>query len=125
MTARDEAGYVTPSFVGVVGLTMLLLVLVANVLLVRYAEGVMQAAVEAGARRGVATGSAEECVGRVQQVLDSGLGALASTTGTPACGLGPEGAVAQVDAVLAGWVPLVPDQPASATARAAVRPAGP
>lgn len=123
MTAGQD-GFVTPAFVGVVGLTMVLLVVVANVLVVRWGEGALQAGVEAGARRAVATGSADECIARVQQAWDGTVGSLATQVTPPVCVLGPEGVEVTTEARFDGWVPLVGSHSSTATARAARAPAG-
>ena len=118
-----ERGAVTAPFVATVALTLLLVVLVANVLVVRYAEGVVQAAVEVGARHGLATGSAAACEARIDDAVRGGLGAMSLQVGPPVCTLGGDGVTARLEAGFAGWLPAVGDHTTSvrATARG-VRP---
>lgn len=105
---RDE-GFVTTSFVVAFGLTMVLLLAVANVLTVRYAEGVMQAAVEEGIRQGLAVGTAAACQTRAAAVVQAGLGMMADQVDAVACLVTADGAQAALTATFGGWLPLVPD----------------
>ncbi|WP_370324659.1 hypothetical protein [Euzebya sp.] len=117
-TDRDVDGYVTPAFIATVGLTLLLLVAAANLLAVHYARGVMQAAVEEGARQGAATGAAAACAVRVEAVLD-GLGALGDGIGAVECAVAPAATTAALTGVFEPWVPLVPTQSVEVDARVA------
>jgi hypothetical protein len=99
---------VTPAFVGCVGLSMILLVVVANAYVVHYARGVMQAAVEEGGRQGVALGDVGACLDRVVAVVRSGLGTMADEVGDPGCTLGPDGAVVSLHASFDQWLPGLP-----------------
>ncbi len=112
-----DRGYVTPAFVGVVGLTMVLLVMVANLYVAHYARGVLQAAVEEGARQALAVGDPQACRARVEDVVRSGLGTMAADVGPPSCTLTPGGATATVQATFRAWLPGVPVQPTAVTAR--------
>lgn len=117
-----DGGFVTPAFLGAVGLTMVLLVIAANALAVHYAGGVMQAAVEEGARQGVAAGTAA-CAARAQAIVDNGLGAMADQVGSVDCVVAAEGTAVSLSAVFQPWVPGLPAQEVAVRARAASRPA--
>ena len=119
--ARGDGGFVTPAFVAVAGLTLVLLVLAAQVLLVHHARGVLQSAVEEGARQGVAAGVAA-CQVRATSVIDR-LGALGDGVGPVACAVGPDGAQVAVSATFTGWLPGFPAQQVDVVGRAAARPA--
>lgn len=109
----------TAAFVATTGFTMLLLVVVANLLVLRYADGILQAAVEEGVRQGVATGDPVSCAARVGSVVADGLGPMASDAAPATCTVAPEGAAAEVHATFGGWLPLVPTHVTSATAHSA------
>lgn len=119
-----DRGHVTPAFVGVVGMTMVLLALLANVLFVRYAEGVLHVAAEAGLRRGLAVADAAECVLRAEQALDAGLGPMAAQVDTPTCTLDAVGGQVSIQARFVGWMPLVGDRDVAVRASTSV-PVGP
>lgn len=118
----DDRGHVTPAFVAVTGLTLVLLVLVAQVLLIHHARGVLQSAVEEGARQGVAAG-VPACQLRATSVIDR-LGALGDGVGPVTCAVGPDGAEVAVSATFTGWLPGFPVQQVDVVGRAATRPAG-
>lgn len=120
---RDDGGYVTPAFVAVAGLTLVLLVLAAQVLLVHHARGVLRSAVEEGARQGVAAG-VPACQQRATSVIDR-LGALGDGVGPVTCAIGPDGAAVAVSATFTGWLPGFPAQQVQVVGRAATRPAEP
>lgn len=114
-----DGGYVTPAFVATTGFTMLLLVVVANLLVLRYADGILQTAVEEGVRQGVATGDPTSCTARAASVVAHGLGPMASAVAPATCSVAPDGAAAEVHATFAGWLPIVPDHVTSAVAHTA------
>ncbi|MGI9016318.1 MAG: hypothetical protein ACR2HR_04300 [Euzebya sp.] len=122
LPAAVEEGYVTPAFVGAVGLTMVLLVMFANVLVIHYARGVMQAAIEEGARQGTAVGSAEFCVQRASDVVTRGLGAMAASVDQAGCTVAPGQTLASMQATFRPWLPVLPTQTVSV--RALVTSAG-
>lgn len=120
---RHDAGYVTVGFLGTAALTLAGLVVVTNLLMVRYTEGVLHAAVESGARQALAAGSAQACTQRVSQYLQESLGSIVASAPPPVCVLTSSGASARIEARLRGWLPLVPPRTAVATATAAGRSA--
>lgn len=124
MTRRPGSasdGFVTPAFVASVGLTLVLLVMAANLLAVHHVRGVLQSAVEEGARQAVAAGGAA-CLARVQSVVE-GLGVMGEGVGAPDCQVGPEGAAVTVSASFAPWLPVLPTQTVHVRGQAATRPA--
>jgi hypothetical protein len=121
---RGDSGFITPAFIGVVGLTMVMLVMAANLLVVHYAGGVLQASVEEGARQGVAAGAAA-CAVRAQSVIDGGLGVMAADVGPVACTVQAEGASAAVSAHLQPWLPMLPVHAIEVRSSAATRSARP
>lgn len=124
MVSRSQAGFVTPAFVAAIGLTLVLLVMVANLLVVHYARGVMQTAVEEAARQGVAAGVAA-CEVRATSVVQGGLGAMAADVDAVACSVGADGAVVTLSATFAAWLPALPAQTVDVRAQAMTRPAVP
>ncbi|MEE8600372.1 hypothetical protein [Euzebya tangerina] len=105
-----EAGYITPAFIAMVGLTMTLLSVFANALVVHYATGVLQSAAEEGARQAVAARSEAICVARIDAAIGAGLGGMADSVSEVGCSLGPGGAVARVTAAFTPWVPGLPER---------------
>ena len=117
-----DGGFVTPAFVVAVGLTMVLLVIAANALAVHYAAGVMQAAVEEGARQGVAAGPAA-CTTRAQSVLEAGLGVMVEGVAPVACAVSGDGATVTLTAAFQPWLAGLPVQHVEVRARVAARSA--
>ena len=115
--APRDTGYVTPAFVATVGCTMILLVTVANLLVLRYADGILQSAVEEGVRQGLATGEAASCAARAAEVVEAGLGPMTAGVAPAVCTIAADGATAGVTATFPGWLPLVPTHDTAATAR--------
>jgi hypothetical protein len=111
-----DAGHVTPAFVACVGLTVLLLAMATNLYAVHYARGVLQGAVEEGARQGVADADAARCAERVDAAVRGGLGSLARQVEPSTCTVTGAGAVATVQARFTPWVPGVPVTTARAEA---------
>jgi hypothetical protein len=115
--SRDERGFVTPAVLLAVGFTLVLLVMAAQLLAVHYARGVLQAAVEEGARQGVAAGVAA-CQDRVTSLVD-GLGAMGDGIGPVDCQVQDSGAAVRLTATFDGWLPGTPAQQAEVVGRAA------
>lgn len=114
-----DGGHVTPAFVATVGMTMVLLAVVANLLVNRYADGVLRAAVEEGVRQGVATASDAACALRTDAVIEAGLGPLRARVDPPVCVVGTTGAEARVSGAFSGWLPIVPTHHTTAVATSA------
>lgn len=114
---EPQAGHVTAAFVATTGLTLAALVVLANVLVLHYAQGVLHSAAEQGAREGAATGSAMACEARATRVLDRGLGSLGDGMDQPSCTVGPNGVTVDLSGTFDGWTPLLPTTQRRATAR--------
>ena len=73
MSEKDDAGFTTVQYVITVGLSLLLLVLVANLLVDLYARGAIRDALDEGVRAGAPQGAhVEVCEARAREVM-SGL----------------------------------------------------
>lgn len=114
----------TVQFVTAVGLSLLLFVGLANLLVWSYARGVVRAALDEGARAGArAAGSASECQARADAVLDDLLGgALGAQVAPVRCTAAADRVEAVTTARFTGWLPAVPDWTLRAQAVAAREP---
>ena len=102
------------------GLTLLLVVLVANLVVFSYGRGVVRAALDEGVRAGArVTASAVTCEQRAREVLGDLLGGAMGREVAIACADGVDRVTATADVRFAGWLPAVPDWSfrAAATAR--------
>ena len=71
----EDNGYLTVQFVVAIGFSLLLFVLIANVIIVQYAHGVVRSAAEEGAQAGSRLSATNvECEARANEVLGSLLG---------------------------------------------------
>lgn len=117
--AAAEDGFLTTQFVLAVGLTLLLVVMVANLVVFSYGRGVVRAALDEGVRAGSrVTASALTCEQRAREVLGDLLGGTMGRDVAVSCGQTPERVVADADVRFAGWLPAVPDWRFSVTASA-------
>ena len=117
--ARGDDGFVTAQFVAAVALSLLVLVLVANVILVQYARGVVRAAAEEGAQAGSRlTATQADCQTRATEVLDGLLGGSMGDTVTVACRVGPTEVAVTVEYSFTPWLPLIPSWSGSQTSLA-------
>ena len=110
---RGESGLTTIQYVAAVGLSMVLLVLVANLLVDLYARGVVRDALDEGARAAVVPGSdVETCARRAQQVLDDLLRGPVGDAIAIECAFDGAHVVARARGSLPSWLPaLVPSWP--------------
>ena len=97
-------------YVVAVGMSLVVFVMLANVLVDRYERGAIVAAADEGARAGatIDAGTAE-CEQRARQVVDALLGPRDAGTALLRCRLVGGSMRATVEARLASWFPLVPD----------------
>ncbi|NNL99018.1 MAG: hypothetical protein HKO63_12520 [Acidimicrobiia bacterium] len=112
----EEDGYLTIQFVVAVGFSLLLLVLIANVIIVQYAQGVVRSAAEEGAQAGsrlTATGA--ECEARANEVLGTLLGGAMGAAIEVDCTVGPTEVAATVNYSFTPWLPLIPSWTGSQT----------
>ena len=112
----DDGGYLTIQFVVAVGFSLLLLVLIANVIIVQYARGVVRSAAEEGAQAGSRLTATEvECERRADEVLGTLLGGAMGANISVDCSVGPTEVAATVRYSFTPWLPLVPSWTGSQT----------
>ena len=105
----DEDGYLTIQFVVAVGFSLLLLVLIANVIIVQYAQGVARSAAEEGAQAGSRLSATKvECEARANEVLGTLLGGAMGANVEVGCNVGPTEVAATVQYTFTPWLPLIP-----------------
>ena len=109
--ADGEGGLVTIQYVFAVGISFVLLVLVANLLVDLYARAAVRDALEEGTRAAVPVdASANACGDRAQIVLQGLLRGPIGDGIRVRCRTGPELVAATADVRLRSWLPgLVPD----------------
>ncbi|MDH3540703.1 MAG: hypothetical protein OEP52_11940 [Acidimicrobiia bacterium] len=108
-TREGDDGYVTVQFVVAVAFSLVLLVLIANIIVVQYARGVVRAAAEEGAQAGSRLSATSlECEDRADEVLASLLGGAMGAGVTVSCTVGPTGVAATVQYTFTPWLPLIP-----------------
>lgn len=118
-----EDGYYSAEFIAVVALSLLLLVLLANVIVVQYGRGVVRAAAEEGAQVGSRLESdAADCLTRAQQVIDGLLGGPLGSDVLPRCEIVGALVESTVSYRFSPWLPLLPTFSGSETAVAAKEP---
>ncbi len=105
---RDD-GFITAQFVAAVAFSLLLLVLIANVIVVQYARGVVRSAAEEGAQAGSRLSATQtECEARATEVLDTLLGGAMGHGVTVNCSVGATEVSATVQYTFTPWLPLIP-----------------
>lgn len=106
-----EGGFATTEIVLAAGLALGFFTLLANLIVMQYALGVMRAAVDEGARQGAAFGvdPVTACEGRIGAVLGDLLEGPLVAQASPTCSADATSVRAELDGVLRGWLPLVPD----------------
>ena len=106
---RREGGYVTIEFVAIAALSLLLLVMIANLIVIQYGRGVLRAAAEEGAQSGSRLfAGVAECERRANEVVDAGLGGPMGDGVSVTCATGLGTIVATVTYRFEPWLPLVP-----------------
>lgn len=118
-------GFVTMQFVVAAALSLVLFVACVNLLVFAYARGVVRAALDEGARAGArAPEPVAVCAARAEAVVADLLGGpLGSGVDPITCHANDDRVRASTRAVLAGWVPGVPDWRFEATAVVSREPA--
>ena len=109
--ASGERGFVTVQYVFAIGMSFILLVLVANVLVDLYARAAVRDALEEGTRAAVPIGAAPTaCAGRARDVLDGLLRGPLGRDVHVQCESAVGEVVATADVRLRSWLPgVVPD----------------
>lgn len=108
---EPDRGMTTISYVIATALSMALLVVLANVIVVLYARGVVRSALDEGVRAGTPLGldvqrAAEVCVERSNEVLDGLLGGPMGADVEFQCAVGDDGFVrARAAAHFEPWIP--------------------
>jgi hypothetical protein len=108
--SRGDTGFATVQYVAVVGLSMILLVLVANLLVDMYARGAIRDALDEGVRAAAPVGAElRDCEERANEVLDGLLRGPLGDDVRVSCSRDGESVIARADGRLASWLPfLVP-----------------
>ena len=118
----SDAGFTSVQFVLAAGLSLILFLALANLVVVQYGRGAVRSALEQGARVGAVTRSVLACEATAWEVVDQLLGGSMSDRLELRCSVGGAGVVASADAVFEAWVPLTPDFEVSLSSEAFVEP---
>ena len=106
--AASERGMATPQFVLAAGLSLLLFVAFANLIVFQYGRGVVRAALDEGVRAGAPLGAVlSDCQERVDSFIGDLLGGEMGRGVEAQCGLDGNLVVANATVRFEGWV--VPD----------------
>src|SRR5690606_15631971 len=105
----SDSGLTSVQFVLAAGLSLLLFVGLANLVVVQYGRGAIRSALEQGVRTGSVTRSTDACQETAAGVASQLLGGAMSDRLVIACSTVGGGMVANADAVFQAWVPLTPD----------------
>lgn len=117
--APRSGGFTTAQYVTAVGMSLVVFVMLANLLVDRYERGALVAAVDEGARAGATIDAGTpECEERTRAVVDALLGARHAHAVVLACRLEGGSMRATVRARLTSWLPLVPDWDVAVTGSA-------
>lgn len=108
---RDVAsGFLTIQFVLVVGLTLLLLAMAANLIAWQYGRGVVRAALDEGARAGAhLPADVGTCEERARAAVRDLLGGAMGEAVHIRCWIEADTVVAEADVTFASWVDPIPD----------------
>lgn len=106
-----EAGFTTPSYLMVVGFTLVVFVWFANLAVYLYGRGVVRSAVDEAARAGSRVGadSALQCQERAGEVLGNLLGGTMGQGVAVACAEEDGVVRARANVRFQAWLPPVPD----------------
>src|SRR5690349_20783270 len=121
---RGERGFVTIEYLLAVGLSMVVLVVIANAVVFEYGHGVVRAAVDQGVREGARTPTGvAACQAAAQQVIDDLLGGRSGPMGSGVsitCTRTGTRVAATARARFRAWLRPIPDWSFTASASAAV-----
>jgi hypothetical protein len=114
-----ERGFTTTQYVLAVGMSLVVFVMLANLLVDRYERGAIVAAVDEGARAGadIDAGTAE-CEQRTRDVVNALLGRQHARSAVLRCREVGGSMRATVTVRLTSWLPLVPDWDVAVTGSA-------
>jgi hypothetical protein len=120
--SRRQGGFVTIEYVLAVGISMVVLVVMANFIVDQYGLGVVRAAIDQGVRAGSrAAAPVAACEQAAKQALDDLLGGRAGSMGAGvslSCREAGGRLDARADGRFRAWLRPLPDLPFSATATA-------
>ena len=105
----SERGVTSVQFLLASGLTLLLFLALANLVVVQYGRGALRSALDQGARVGAVSSSIAQCEQRVEDVLDQLLGGRMGDDVVVSCDVGPGVASAVGKARFVSWTPFTPD----------------
>lgn len=115
--ARDELGFLTLQFVLAVGLSLVLLTMIANLIVFEYGRGVVHAAVDEGVRVASRAGAdVAECQRRATDALDDLLGGDLRANVEVTCQASTDRIGATASATFPAWLPVLPDWSFTASA---------
>jgi hypothetical protein len=104
----DDGGFTTVQYVATVGLSLLFLVMFANLLVDLYARGAIRDALDEGVRAAAPAGTdAQVCEDRADEVLDGLLHGRLGDDITIACDLEGSTMVATAQGHLPSWLPVI------------------
>jgi hypothetical protein len=104
---HDERGFATVQYVATVGLSLLLLVLFANLLVDLYARGAIRDALDEGVRAAAARGATiDECEARAAEVLTGLLHGPIGDDVRVRCETEGASVVARAEGSLPSWLPF-------------------
>jgi hypothetical protein len=109
--ARRADGFTTIQYVTATALSLVLLVLVANLLVDVYARGAIRDALDEGVRTGAPAGrTAADCEAKAHEVLDGLLSGPVGAGVTVRCARAGGAMTAHAEGTLRSWLPfVVPD----------------
>ena len=107
---RDEHGFMTVQYVAATGLTLLFLMVLANLLVNLYARGVVREALDEGVRAAAPIDArADACGARAREVLDDLLRGPMGDDISVTCDVAADRSRAHADVTLRSWLPaLIP-----------------
>ncbi len=106
-----QAGFATTEYVLAAGLALVFFTVLANLVVMQYARGVLRAAVDEGARRGAAylVGGVAACEEEMRRFVDDLLSGPLVAGADLGCRVEGSSVRARAEAVVRGWLPAVPD----------------
>ena len=104
----NERGFTTVQYVVATGMSLLLFVLTANVLVDLYARGAVRDGLDEGVHAAIPTGvSAQECVARAHEVVTSIASGSVLQVRSLTCSRDGDRVVARAAITLRSWLPMV------------------
>lgn len=108
MPSAQERGMATPQFILTAGLSLLLFVAFANLIVFQYGQGVVRAALDEGVRAGAPFGAVpDDCRDRVDSFIQDLLGGEMGRGVDAECGVNGSLVIASATVHFEGWV--IPD----------------